>query len=184
VPDVRARDWEAELREPIAGTREPAAQTPESTLDSYKRAFPRHDVEALETHLALAAASSFLTRGIEQRIQEHGFDLSRPRYSIVRMLYLSPEQAIAQSEIAQALGVSGSNVTQLIDALVSDRWVERITSSSDKRVTYAALTEAGKERASKLVPAIVDYMVESCSALTADEHNELRRLITKVRETA
>jgi DNA-binding MarR family transcriptional regulator len=122
-----------------------------------------------------------LTRGIEDRVQALGFDLSRPRYSIVRMLYLSPEQAMAQSDIAQALGVSGSNITQLIDALVADGWVEREPSPVDKRVTYASLTEAGKSRASVLVPAVVQYMVESCSSLTKNEQAELRRLVDKVR---
>jgi DNA-binding MarR family transcriptional regulator len=171
------------VRDQVAGTRDRPAQSPESTLESYTSAFPEADAEALATHLALAAASSFLTRGIEGRIQELGFDLSRPRYSIVRMLYLSPEHGMAQSDIAQTLGVSGSNVTQLIDALVGDGWVERAASPADKRVTYALLTEAGQQRASILVPAIVELMAESCSALTPEEQAELRKLIHKVRSS-
>jgi len=169
------------MREPVPGVTDRPAQSPESTLESYTAAFPEEDAGALATHLALAAASGLLTRGIEARIQELGFDLSRPRYSIVRMLYLSPEQAMAQSDIVQALGVSGSNVTQLVDALAADGWVERTVSPADKRVTYAALTEAGKDRAARLVPAIVKYMVESCSALSPEEQHELRRLVDKVR---
>ena len=172
------------MRDPVPGVNERPAQSPESTLESYTTAFPAEDADALATHLALAAASGLLTRGIEAQIQELGFDLSRPRYSIVRMLYLSPEQAMAQSDIAQILGVSGSNVTQLIDGLVSGGWVKRVGSAADKRVTHASLTEAGKERASRLVPAVVRYMVESCSALTNEEQSELRRLIEKVRTSA
>jgi DNA-binding MarR family transcriptional regulator len=171
------------MRDEPAGTRDRPAQSPESALESYTGAFPEADADALATHLVLAAASSFLVRGIEGRIQELGFDLSRPRYTIVRMLYLAPEHGMAQSDIAQALGVSGSNVTQLIDALVADGWVERAASPADKRVTYALLTEAGQARASILVPAIVELMVDSCSALTRDEQAELRRLIDKVRSS-
>jgi len=169
------------LQERIAGTGDRPAQAPESTLESYRRAFPAEDADALATHLALASASSLLVRGIEDRIQDLGFDLSRPRYTIVRMLYLSPGQAMAQSDIAQALGVSGSNVTQLIDGLVTDGWVERVASPADKRVTFASLTEAGGTRASTLVPGIVGYMIESCSALSGEEQAELRRLLAKVR---
>jgi DNA-binding MarR family transcriptional regulator len=171
------------VREQPAGTRDRPAQSPESALESYTQAFPEADADALATHLALAAASSFLASGIEARIQALGFDLSRPRYTIVRMLHLSPEHGMAQSDIAQALGVSGSNVTQLIDALVADGWVERVPSPSDKRVTYALLTPRGQERASVLVPAIVEHMVDSCSALTGEEQAELRRLIAKVRSS-
>ncbi len=172
------------MSDPLPGVKERPAQSPESTLESYTRAFPAENGDALATHLALAAASGLLTRGIEAQIQELGFDLSRPRYSIVRMLYLSPEQTMAQSDIAQALGVSGSNVTQLIDGLMSGGWVERVVSVADKRVTRASLTEAGAERASRLVPAVVRYMVESCSALTTEEQSELRRLVDKVRSSA
>lgn len=172
------------MREKAAGMRERAAQTPESALESYTSAFPEADLEALATHLAVAGVSSMFGSNIEARIQVLGFDLSRPRYTIVRMLYLSPEHGMAQSDIAQALGVSGSNVTQLIDALVSDGWVERAASPADKRVTYALLTEAGQARASVLVPAIVELMVESCSALSPAEQAELRRLIAKVRSSA
>jgi DNA-binding MarR family transcriptional regulator len=169
-------------------TREPGnerpAQSPEGTLESYRQAFPAEDADALATHLTLASTSGLLSRGIEACIQELGFDLSRPRYTIVRMLYLSPDQAMAQSDIAQVLRVSGSNVTQLIDGLVSGGWVERAVSPADKRVTYASLTKEGKDRASRLVPAVVRYMVESCSALTPEEQAELRRLVNKVRSSA
>ena len=153
----------------------------ESTLSSYARSFPDADVEAIETHLNLASTGSALTRGIEERIREEGFELTRPRYTIVRMLYLSPEQALPQSEIAQALRVSGANVTQLIDGLASDGWVERVVSSSDRRVTFASLTEEGKKRCAVLVPAVVDFMVDSVSPLTEEERSQLRALVQKVR---
>lgn len=172
------------MREVLSESNEHAGHSQGSTLESYTRAFPEEDADALATHLALASTSGLLTRGIEAQIQALGFELTRPRYSIVRMLFLSPEQALPQSEIAQALRVSGSNITQLIDGLVSGGWVERSVSAADKRVTLAVLTAAGKEHAARLVPAVVRYMVESCSALTPEEQGELRRLIEKVRSTA
>jgi len=151
-------------------------------VESYVRAFPDADADALATHLALAAASEPIARAIEARIQALGFELTRQRYTVVRMLYLSPEQALAQGEIAQALGVSGANVTQLLDALAADGWIRREVSTVDRRVTYAKLTEAGKERCSVLVPAIMELMTDSCSTLSPDERAELRRLVRKVIE--
>jgi DNA-binding MarR family transcriptional regulator len=159
------------------------SQDRESTLASYTHAFPDVDFAALETHLVLAGTSGVLTRGLEERIQAVGFELTRPRYTIVRMLYLSPERALPQSEIAQQLSVSAANVTQLIDALASDGWVERVVNPADRRVTYAQLTDLGKERCSVLVPAIVDFMLHSVAILDKDEQAELRRLVTKVRDS-
>jgi DNA-binding MarR family transcriptional regulator len=154
----------------------------ESTIHSYSHAFPDVDTDALNTHLLLAGSAAAVSRGLEARIQSLGFELTRPRYTIVRMLYLSPEGALPQSEIAQALQVSAANVTQLIDALASDGWVERVVNPADRRVTYAQLTDVGKERCSILVPAIVDFMLESVRVLDKDEQAELRRLVSKVRE--
>jgi len=172
------------MSESPSRARQAAGQSPQRTLESYKQAFSDADPGALETHLSLAAASGFLARGIEASIKQVGFDLSRQRYSIVRMLYLAPGYALAQNEIAQTLGVTGANVTQLIDGLVADGWVERSTSPADRRVTHASLTEAGRDRASRLVPAVLDYMIASCSSLSTEEQRELRRLIEKVRCSA
>ncbi|HWO72390.1 MAG TPA: MarR family transcriptional regulator [Dehalococcoidia bacterium] len=151
-------------------------------VESYIRAFPEADADALATHLTLAAAAEPIARAIEARIQALGFDLTRQRYTVVRMLYLSPEQALAQGEIAQALGVSGANVTQLLDALAVDGWIRREASTVDRRVTYAKLTEEGKERCAVLVPAIMELMMDSCSTLSKEERAELRRLVRKVIE--
>jgi len=151
------------------------------TLESYTKAFPDADVEALATHLSVASSAGLMRRGIEARIREMGFELSRPRYSIIRQLYLSPGHGLAQSDLAQKLNVSGPNVTQLIDGLVADGWVERVISAEDRRVVHACLTPEGEDRASRLVPAVVDFMVSSCDSLTSEEQATLQALLMKVR---
>jgi DNA-binding MarR family transcriptional regulator len=174
------------MKEPVRNMDESAALTAAAplskrTLDSYTSAFPDADAEALAAHLAVTSTAGLLTRTIEAAIQERGFDLSRPRYTIVRSLYLSPDNGIAQSELAQVLRVSGPNITQLIDGLVAEGWVERIVSKVDRRVVLACLTPEGRERAARLVPAIVEFMQDSCSQLTPGEQSELRRILEKVR---
>ena len=159
----------------------PGAPRVSRTLESYTSAFPDADSLALEAHLAVTSTAGMLTRGIEDVIQRAGFDLTRPRYTIVRALYLSPDSGIAQSELAQGLNVSGANITQLIDGLVNEGWVERVVSPADRRVVHARLTTEGKRRAAKLVPAVFEFMQESCAALSAEEQTELSRLLGKMR---
>jgi DNA-binding MarR family transcriptional regulator len=155
---------------------------PQTTLESYTHAFPDADADALATHMEVVATSASFASGIEALIHDLGFDLSRPRYTIVRALYLlTPGHALAQSDLAQLLRVSGPNVTQLIDGLVAGGWVERTVSPADRRVVLASLTREGEQRAARLVPAVVDFMVGSCGSLTAEERTELRRLLLKVR---
>jgi DNA-binding MarR family transcriptional regulator len=169
------------MQDSAEAVRQAAVPRSKKTLESYTRAFPDADLEALSTHLSVASMASLMGRGIEAKIRELGFELSRPRYSIVRALYLSPGHGLAQSDLAQALNVSGPNVTQLIDGLVADGWVERVVSSADRRVVHACLTPEGEDRAARLVPAVVDFMVKSCDSLTAREQADLRQLLAKVR---
>jgi DNA-binding MarR family transcriptional regulator len=159
---------------------ESGTQIREASAASYSRAFPGADLESLQTHLGLASVSTALAKELEARVTRLGFDLTRPRYTIVRMLYLASDEALSQSALAQMLDVSGPYMTQLIDTLADDGWVERIVKKPDRRVTYVQLTPEGRERCAKLVPAIVDYMIESISCLTPDERGQLTYLAGKV----
>jgi DNA-binding MarR family transcriptional regulator len=155
--------------------------TSSRVLQSYLDAFPDADISMLAAHLAVTHTGAMVTRGIEARIQDLGFDLSRPRYTIIRSLYLSPEGVLAQSDLAHILRVSGPNITQLIDGLAAEGWVERVVSPLDRRVVHARLTSEGRQRAARLVPAILEFMEDSCRTLSQDERHELQRLLEKVR---
>jgi DNA-binding MarR family transcriptional regulator len=174
--------WEDTTRMSDSAARDrDGTPAPQTTLESYTQSFPDADADALATHMEVVATSASFASGIEALIHDLGFDLSRPRYTIVRALYLTPGHALAQSDLAQLLRVSGPNVTQLIDGLVAGGWVERAVSPADRRVVLASLTREGEQRAARLVPAVVDFMVASCGSLTPEERAELRRLLLKVR---
>jgi MarR family 2-MHQ and catechol resistance regulon transcriptional repressor len=151
------------------------------TALSYAGAFPEANLTAIETHLLVVSAGAAVSNGLVRHLATKGFEITRPRFTLLRLLYLSPEQRLPQTEIAQEMGVSSANVTQLIDALEREDWVERVINPSDRRVTYAKLTESGKERCSRLVPAILEFMEMSASALTEEEQTMLRNLLMKVR---
>ena len=148
---------------------------------SYSTAFPKVDVDAIETHLALAATGGILSTGLVRHLAAAGFDITRPRFTLLRMLYLAPGRRLPQSEIAHEMAVSGANVTQLIDVLEREGWVERVVNPADKRITFAQLTKDGGERCSRLLPAMIEYMEDSCSPLSNEEKAQLRSLLARVR---
>jgi DNA-binding MarR family transcriptional regulator len=148
---------------------------------SYQAAFSDVDVQALETHLAIAATGGIMSSGLVMHLAEAGFDITRPRFTVLRMLYLAPERRLPQSEIAHQMSVSGANVTQLIDALEREGWVQRVVNPADKRVTFAQLTAEGEERCARLLPAMIEYMEDSCGPLTEEERVQLSALLGKVR---
>jgi len=151
------------------------------TVASYAHAFPDVDPRALASHLELVITGNAVANGLARHIAGAGFDVTRPRFTLLRLLYLSPEQRLLQNEIAREMAVTSANVTQIIDSLEEEGWVERVVSPTDRRFTYAQLTPAGVEACDRLVPAIVEFMASTCGALTPDEQAQLIELLRRVR---
>jgi DNA-binding MarR family transcriptional regulator len=149
-------------------------------LESYISAFPGVDIDALTANLALATLSTFLREGFEAKMRSMGYELSRPRYTLVRTLYLTPNGTLPKAEIADAMRVSGAYVTQLLLSLEADGWVTRVRDRADSRVTHVYLTEVGKERCSKLVPTMLGHMVDVCKVLNKNEIEQLLDMITRI----
>jgi len=151
------------------------------TADMYAEAYPEVDVQALLTHLHVVSAGAAVSNGLLAHLSTSGFDITRPRFTLLRLLYLSNDNRMAQTEIAREMGVSSANVTQLIDSLEREGWVERTVNPADRRVTYARLTPNGEAKCAVLIPAIREFMEESCSVLDSQEQAQLQALLTKVR---
>jgi len=64
----------------------------------------------------------------------------------------SPERRLRMGRLADSLTLSKSGATRLIDRLVDDGLVDRVTCSSDLRGAEAMLTEAGLSRLRKAAP--------------------------------
>ncbi len=74
--------------------------------------------------------------------QEHGMSL--PYYEVLLALSRAPQRRMRMSELAEAVMLSPSGLTRLVDRLVRDARVERQPCESDARVMYAALTPEGE----------------------------------------
>jgi DNA-binding MarR family transcriptional regulator len=78
------------------------------------------------------------------------------------------------------MGVSGPYVTEIIDSLEEAGWAKRIVKRPDRRMTRVRLTPVGRERCGRLVPAVMQYMVDSVASLTPAERDQLTHLASKV----
>src|SRR4029079_1256817 len=107
---------------------------------------------------------------------EHG--LSLQEYVALLFLAEAPDRRLRMGRLADALSLSKSGATRLIDRLVDDGFVDRVSCSSDLRGAEAALTEAGVNRLRTAAPThlrgIADYFPSGshCGdlAVTAETH--------------
>jgi DNA-binding MarR family transcriptional regulator len=105
----------------------------------------------------LAAWSGFLqghaqiVRALDAELErEHGLPLSS--YDVLIQLSLAPGRRLRMFELADAIVLSRSGLTRLVDRLERDGLVKRERSEADSRQIYARLTDRGFEVVAEATP--------------------------------
>jgi DNA-binding MarR family transcriptional regulator len=118
-------------------------------------------------------AHAATTRALSaQLVADHGLTINDLE-ALLRLAH-AEDQRMRRVDLAEALLLTASGITRLLDGLESAGYVERATCASDRRVVYAVLTEAGRaklEEASRSHVAEVQALFEE----RFDEH-ELAQL--------
>jgi DNA-binding MarR family transcriptional regulator len=105
---------------------------------------------------ALLRAYAATTRTLSaQLVAEHGLTIND--YEALLRLAHADDRRMRRVDLADALLLTASGVTRLLDGLESAGLVERATCASDRRVVYAVLTEAGR---AKLEEASQSHLAE------------------------
>ena len=105
----------------------------------------QQDSSTLDAWVRLLRAHASLTRSLSaQLVAEHGLTIN----DYEALLHLSRTEGgqMKRVELAQQLILTPSGVTRLLDGLEGAGWVTKGTCPSDARVTYAVLTEEGREK--------------------------------------
>lgn len=112
------------------GTAAPAPTASDPRLDAWR---------------AFLVAHARLSRRLDEELRaEHGLTL--PEYDALLQLAEAPDRKLRMSQLAEAVVLSRSGVTRLIDRLVADGFVERSHCLTDARGAEAVLTPAGLQR--------------------------------------
>jgi DNA-binding MarR family transcriptional regulator len=133
---------------------------------------------------AFVRAHAHVSRRMDEDLRsEHG--LSLQEYVALLFLAEAPERRLRMGRLADSLTLSKSGATRLIDRLVDDGLVARVSCSSDLRGAEAALTEAGLNRLRKAAPThlrgIAEYFL---SGIGDDELEVVERTMVGVADRA
>lgn len=103
--------------------------------------------------------------------------MTRERILVILAQY---PDGVHQKDIMGQAGISPSSLSELIDKLESDGYVERKTDPADKRATLLFLTEKGKARASEVEDEQNEAYQNLFKNLTDDEKQTLSDLLDKI----
>jgi MarR family 2-MHQ and catechol resistance regulon transcriptional repressor len=146
----------------------------------YHTEFPWSDPNAIEVNLGIFRASRVVGAAMARYLDARGLGISRARYTVLRTLFFAQGNRMPQNEIGREMGVSKTNVTNLIDGLEKDNLVVRIANPADRRVTYAQLTPAGKELCAALMPAITKFMEDICRDFSTEERVMFKDFLSRI----
>lgn len=90
------------------------------------------------------------------------------------------EEPLRMVDLAERLHVVPRTVTTVVDALESERLVERRAAPNDRRSTYVHLTPLAHERLRAMRAARSEAATQLLAALDADEQRQLRELLERL----
>jgi len=142
------------------------------------------DQQAVEANMAITNAYAAIMNAFSHRLETIGEVKGNGRNRILRLIYLTRPERLAQGEIGRELSVTSANVTYLIDGMVRDGLVVRVVNPADRRVTFVELTEKGEQLAERLIPVIGEFMAEVTACFSADEIEQFNDLLDRLRVNA
>jgi DNA-binding MarR family transcriptional regulator len=101
--------------------------------------------DRLEAWVSFLRSHAALTRELSaQLLREHGLTIND--YEV--LLHLSREEGgmLRRVDLAERVILTASGITRLLDGLERQGFVEKANCETDARVTYAKLTDAGRDK--------------------------------------
>lgn len=146
----------------------------------------RDDVPAaqLGAWVAFLAAHKRVLERLERELREDQ-DLPLTWYDVMVHLSAAPDHRLRMQELADAVLLSKSGLTRLIDRMERDGLVARQACPDDRRGTFAELTPAGFERIRRAAPSHLRGVREHfADHLDDDEAALLETLLVRITTAA
>jgi DNA-binding MarR family transcriptional regulator len=122
-----------------------------------------------------------IVRELDQELRDaHGMPLGT--FDVLINLALAPEEMLRMRDLADAIVLSRSGLTRLVDRLVREGLLERRRCGEDARGAWAVLTPAGKRALAKAAPTHIEGVRRRfLSALDGDDQARLGDLWDKLK---
>jgi len=129
---------------------------------------------------ALVRAHAALRGRLQEALVEAGLP-PLPWYELLAVLDRADE-GLKMSDVAEALILTPGGTTKLVDRLVRSGLVERGVCETDRRLSYAHITDAGREMLGEMSPVITGELERTFVApLAAEEARTIADGLERVR---
>jgi MarR family 2-MHQ and catechol resistance regulon transcriptional repressor len=135
---------------------------------------------SLKLFVVLNKAHKAVIEHATKDIKKHGMSLSQ--FSILELLF--HRDKIAMQQIAEKVLITSGSITYNIDKLESKGLLVREYCPTDRRVTYAVITEQGKAMFAQIMDAHALVIQDACVGIDEQEMQEAIMLLKKLGKEA
>jgi MarR family transcriptional regulator, 2-MHQ and catechol-resistance regulon repressor len=109
--------------------------------------------------------------------------LSPVEFEVLMRLARSPNRRLRMTDLAGQTSLSTSGVTRVVDRMDRDGLVRREACASDRRSSYAVVTDAGMERLEAVIPGHLELIDQwFVSQLSPEQFDQLLQALRILRD--
>lgn len=136
--------------------------------------------EQVQAWQAYVEATRLLFDRLDDELKSQS-DMSLGDYSILSRLAEAPDRTLRMSRLAQLTASSRSRLSHAMDRLEKHSWVERKACPTDRRGSFAVLTEAGMAALERTAPHHAQTLRSLVfERLTAAETQQLQAIAKRI----
>ena len=132
--------------------------------------------QAMRLYIVLTRTYKTLLDKDQRNIRSYGLNASE--FGVLELLYNKGPHPIQQ--IGDKILITSGTMTYVIEKLEKKGLLVRRPCDNDRRIIYAELTEAGRERMSEILPDHYNAISESLQGLTREEQELAITLLKKI----
>ncbi len=119
-------------------------------MASSERTQPQFAVELIRMAIEMASCEKTMRTAIAEVVSP--FSLSENAFFILVLCQQNLERPLPQAKLAKTVGLSPAQLSNLVEQLRQDGWIESSRDSNDRRRQYWTLTDAGNRRLNEILP--------------------------------
>jgi MarR family 2-MHQ and catechol resistance regulon transcriptional repressor len=132
--------------------------------------------QSLKLFIVLSRAYKAMNEEVHKTIQKKG--LNPTEFAVLELLYHKGEQPM--QKIGDKILIASGSITYVVDKLEKKDFIERISCPTDRRITFAKITNKGKMFISSIFPDHAENIHSLLSVLNHEEKRDAISLLKKM----
>lgn len=140
--------------------------------------YPEVLPETIEAAVQFKTIAAQMTLGREEMFSRFG--LTSGRFHLMMILKVEPAKSLSPSALAKRTSVTRATMTQFVDALERDNYVERSHDPNDRRGMLVKLTDKGILKINSIMPHYLERLTHFTNILSREERSQFHYLMKKI----